>query len=63
MLRINSGQGLSKNTVPIEKFEFVLNQLNEESKNYRTLFITFETMKKENEILKQEIDNMNSKLY
>ena len=59
VLRINSGQGLGKNTVPIEKFEFILNQLNEDSNNYKNLLNKFESTKKENDSLKQEIENKN----
>ena len=61
VLRINTGPGSSKNsTVPMEKYEFILNQLNNETNNYKSLFATCESFKKENELLRQEIDNINS---
>jgi len=61
VLRINSGSGLSKNTVPVEKFEFVLNQLNEETNNYRKLYANMESVRKENEAMKSELDNIKDK--
>ena len=61
VLRINSGNGVGKNTVPLEKFEYVLKQLNEESVSYKKLQTNYNLLIKENDLIKQEIENINSK--
>ena len=43
----------NKNTIPLEKYEKILDQLNEEQKAHLQLYKNYEQMKKDNENLKQ----------
>jgi hypothetical protein len=43
----------NKATIPLEKYEMILNKLNEEQKEHYQIFQKYEQLKKENESLKQ----------
>jgi hypothetical protein len=56
----------NKNSIPLEKYEKILDQLNEEQKAHLQLFKNYELIKKENETIKLALlekskDNINFK--
>lgn len=56
----------NNNFIPLEKYEKILDQLNEEQKAHLQLFKNYELIKKENETIKQALldkskDNINCK--
>ena len=45
----------NKNTIPFEKYEKILDQLNEEQNAHLVLYKNFELLKRENEVIKQSL--------